>query len=129
MTMELDALHAGEPMRNSLDPCNTCADWLALKADNDRLRAALQEAVHAINAYWNPYSRLTKRQAAALATMEQALRAGVVYACANAFSGTGRCGHWCGDMRACMPHPKPEHAHSSGVRSPTHASTNAGDPQ
>lgn len=27
MTMEIDALHAGQPMRNSLDPCNTCAEW------------------------------------------------------------------------------------------------------
>ena len=38
MTMEIDALHAGEPMRNGLDPCDTCADWLALKAENNALR-------------------------------------------------------------------------------------------
>lgn len=41
MTMEIDALHSGEPMRNGLDPCNTCADWLELKAENDSLRAQL----------------------------------------------------------------------------------------
>lgn len=41
MTMEIDALYAGQPMRNSLDPCNTCADWLALKAEGDALRKLL----------------------------------------------------------------------------------------
>ena len=40
-----------------------------------------------------------------------------IYACTNAFTGSpGRCAHWCGDERTCAPHPKPEHAHSSGVR-------------
>lgn len=41
MTMEIDALYAGQPMlRNGLDPCNTCAEWLALHA---RMQAAVAE--------------------------------------------------------------------------------------
>lgn len=42
MTMEIDALHQGQPMRNSLDPCNTCADYQKLAAENERLRVALR---------------------------------------------------------------------------------------
>lgn len=41
MTMELDALHAGQTMRNSLDPCTSCADWQVLACQVDSLRAAL----------------------------------------------------------------------------------------
>lgn len=43
MTMEIDALHAGQPMRNGLAPCNTCADWLALKAERDGLMQTLRD--------------------------------------------------------------------------------------
>ena len=41
MTMEIDALHAGQPMRNSLDPCTSCADWQVLAHQVNGLRAAL----------------------------------------------------------------------------------------
>lgn len=41
MTMEIDALHAGQPMRNSLDPCTSCADWQVLACQVASLRAAL----------------------------------------------------------------------------------------
>ena len=41
MTMEIDALHAGQPMRNSLDPCETCAEYIALAR---RLEAAQKMA-------------------------------------------------------------------------------------
>lgn len=43
MTMEIDALLAGQPMRNSLDPCNACADWLTLKAERDGLMQTLRD--------------------------------------------------------------------------------------
>jgi hypothetical protein len=89
----------------------------AAPPENDRLRAALAEAVEAIGSHWSPYERLSKRQAAALAAMEAALRGGAIYSCANAFTqNPGRCAHWCCDERTCPKHPKPEHAHSSGVR-------------
>lgn len=50
MTMEMDALYAGLPMRNSLDPCNTCTEWLELKQEADRLRAAAAQVTAAFEA-------------------------------------------------------------------------------
>lgn len=47
MTMELDALHAGQPMRNSLDPCTSCADWQVLACQVGSLRAALLKVLDA----------------------------------------------------------------------------------
>ena len=45
MTMEIDALHAGQPMRNSLDPCTSCADWQVLACQVNSLRAALMKVL------------------------------------------------------------------------------------
>ena len=42
MTMEIDALYAGLPTRNSLDPCSSsCSEW---KAQAERVRV-LREAL------------------------------------------------------------------------------------
>jgi hypothetical protein len=41
MTMEIDALYAGLPMRNSLDPCTSCSEW---QAQAERVRV-LREAL------------------------------------------------------------------------------------
>jgi hypothetical protein len=45
MTMEIDALYAGLPMRNSLDPCTSCSEWQAQAERVRVLREALELAV------------------------------------------------------------------------------------
>ncbi len=42
MTMEIDALYAGLPMRNSLDPCTSCSEWKEQAEQIRVLREALR---------------------------------------------------------------------------------------
>ena len=70
MTMEIDALHAGLPMRNSLDPCETCAEYQALAA---RLAQALAQMLTHMGMDEDEWNAKTFKDArAALAAWESA---------------------------------------------------------